>query len=47
MINSGYNSAPEDRDDATVVYQSIPEKTLINTDQDISLIFGVEFSSEP
>jgi beta-lactam-binding protein with PASTA domain len=43
LIFTGYNAGPEDDDNAIVVYQNIPEKTIINSDQQICLIFGVDF----
>lgn len=41
MRDSFYEPA-DDSEDAFVVYQSIPEKTVINSDQEIYLIFGVD-----
>ena len=43
LINSGYSLSSEDNDNVIVVYQSIPEKTVINSDQDIFLIFVEKF----
>jgi len=40
LLVSGYRF-DEDDDDSIVIYQSIPENAIINSEQDICLIFGV------
>lgn len=40
LLFSGYRF-DDDSDNSIVIYQSIPEKTVINSEQDVCLIFGV------